>query len=120
MLCNPTDLTSLITRRVHEIDQRRTTTHGADGCCWRGTSRRDVDLDAHERLRLPRQHAVREGPGRFKAVIDYAHESGFYVGAWSSNIDFGVPAGGPLEDPGLELDVYAGFTKTLEGSGLTL
>ena len=47
--------------------------------------------------------------------LDYAHESGFYVGAWGSNIDFGVvEVPGGLKDPGLEVDLYAGFTKTLE------
>jgi uncharacterized protein (TIGR02001 family) len=40
--------------------------------------------------------------------IDYAHDSGWYVGAWASNVDFGTP------DPDLELDIYTGFTKTLE------
>ena len=54
-----------------------------------------------------------------QASVDYAHESGVYVGAWGSNIDFGIPSGGPLDDPGLEVDLYAGFTRTLEGSGLT-
>ena len=49
-----------------------------------------------------------------QASLDYAHDSGFYVGAWASNIDFGVPNDSPLEDPKIELDVYAGFTKTLD------
>jgi uncharacterized protein (TIGR02001 family) len=46
-----------------------------------------------------------------QASLDYAHDSGWYVGAWASNIDFGPG------DPNLEVDVYTGFTKTLE-SGL--
>jgi len=49
-----------------------------------------------------------------QASLDYAATSGWYVGAWASNIDFGVPSGGPLENPDVELDVYGGFTKTLE------
>jgi uncharacterized protein (TIGR02001 family) len=46
-----------------------------------------------------------------QASIDYAHDSGWYIGAWGSNIDFGPG------DPNFELDVYTGFTKTLD-SGL--
>ncbi|MGH8261878.1 MAG: TorF family putative porin [Steroidobacterales bacterium] len=44
-----------------------------------------------------------------QASIDYAHDSGFYAGAWASNIDFGPG------DPNLELDLYAGFAKSIEG-----
>jgi uncharacterized protein (TIGR02001 family) len=36
--------------------------------------------------------------------IDYAHESGFYIGAWGSNVDFGNCC-----DENVELDIYAGF-----------
>jgi uncharacterized protein (TIGR02001 family) len=53
-----------------------------------------------------------------QASVDYAHESGFYVGAWGSNIDFG-PAGGGYDRANYEVDVYAGFTKLLEASGVT-
>jgi uncharacterized protein (TIGR02001 family) len=35
--------------------------------------------------------------------LDYSHESGLYVGAWVSNIDWGTP------DPNYELDLYGGF-----------
>ncbi len=45
--------------------------------------------------------------------LDYAHESGWYIGAWASNVDF--HANGEQTD--LEVDLYTGFTKTLE-SGL--
>lgn len=34
--------------------------------------------------------------------IDYAHNSGFYVGTWASNVDFG-------DDTSAELDMYLGF-----------
>lgn len=44
-----------------------------------------------------------------QASLDYAHDSGFYASAWASNIDFGPG------DPKLELDVYAGFARSLEG-----
>jgi len=48
-----------------------------------------------------------------QASIDYADDSGWYVGAWASNIDFFKPN----QEPKYELDVYTGFTKTTE-SGL--
>lgn len=51
------------------------------------------------------------GDPALQASIDYAHPSGWYVGAWASNIDFGPG------DPNIEVDVYTGFTKTLD-SGL--
>jgi len=57
------------------------------------------------------------GDPALQASIDYAHASGWYVGAWGSNIDFG-PQAAPLKNPKLELDVYTGFTKTLD-SGLS-
>lgn len=39
-----------------------------------------------------------------QASIDYAHESGWYVGAWASNVDFGDL------DVDYELDLYTGFS----------
>jgi uncharacterized protein (TIGR02001 family) len=42
--------------------------------------------------------------------LDFAHESGWYIGAWASNVDF--HANGVQTD--LEVDIYTGFTKTLE------
>lgn len=35
--------------------------------------------------------------------IDYAHDSGFYAGAWASNVDFDT-------DGDVEVDLYAGFS----------
>jgi uncharacterized protein (TIGR02001 family) len=52
-----------------------------------------------------------------QASLDYAHESGWYVGAWASNIDFGDPVnplGRKTDNADVELDVYGGYTKTLE------
>jgi uncharacterized protein (TIGR02001 family) len=44
----------------------------------------------------------------FQAGVDYAFgDSGFYAGAWGSNVDFG--AGGPE----LEVDLYAGYNADL-------
>ena len=36
--------------------------------------------------------------------IDYAHDSGFYLGAWASNVDFGDCC-----DENIEVDLYTGF-----------
>jgi len=41
--------------------------------------------------------------------IDYSMDSGFYVGAWASNIDYG-----PDYDGSIELDLYAGFAGETE------
>jgi uncharacterized protein (TIGR02001 family) len=39
-----------------------------------------------------------------QASVDYAHSSGFYAGAWGSNVDFGDD-----NDANLEVDLYLGF-----------
>ena len=45
--------------------------------------------------------------------IDYAHDSGFYAGAWASNIDYGNDVDGDIE-----LDLYGGFAGEFgEGFG---
>ena len=46
--------------------------------------------------------------------IDFAAESGWYVGAWASNVDFG-DADAIVADADIEVDVYTGFTGTSEG-----
>ncbi|TCN90637.1 uncharacterized protein (TIGR02001 family) [Shewanella fodinae] len=38
--------------------------------------------------------------------IDYSHESGFYLGTWGSNVDFG-------NDTSYEMDIYGGFSQSL-------
>lgn len=40
-----------------------------------------------------------------QASIDYANESGWYLGAWASNVDFGDDA-----DIDYEVDLYTGFS----------
>jgi uncharacterized protein (TIGR02001 family) len=40
-------------------------------------------------------------------AADYTHGSGFYAGAWGSNVDFGGDASG------IELDLYFGFTGSM-------
>ena len=39
--------------------------------------------------------------------LDYAHESGFYLGTWASNVDFD-------DDSTAEVDFYGGFANTLD------
>lgn len=43
-----------------------------------------------------------------QASIDYAHDSGWYIGAWASNVDF------PGSDGSIEVDLYTGFTGETE------
>jgi uncharacterized protein (TIGR02001 family) len=50
--------------------------------------------------------------GAIQGGIDYAHESGFYAGAWGSNVDFD-------NDASLELDLYAGYSRELS-DGITI
>ncbi len=51
-----------------------------------------------------------------QAGIDYAHDSGFYLGAWGSTIKWIKDAGG---DAGVEVDLYGGY-KTEISKGLSL
>ncbi len=44
--------------------------------------------------------------------LDYAHESGFYLGTWASNVDFG----GNVTS---EIDIYGGYGGSLGGSGIS-
>ena len=44
--------------------------------------------------------------------FDYAHSSGFYLGTWASNVDFG-------DDASVEIDVYAGFGGDIGESGFS-
>jgi uncharacterized protein (TIGR02001 family) len=48
-----------------------------------------------------------------QASVDYAADSGMYLGAWVSNIDFGGKDAG-FKDDNIELDLYGGFTKSYE------
>jgi uncharacterized protein (TIGR02001 family) len=54
------------------------------------------------------------GDPALQASVDYAADSGWYLGAWASNIKFGVPRAAPLDNPHVETDFYGGFTKTLD------
>ena len=49
------------------------------------------------------------GDPALQGSIDYAHGSGWYIGAWASNIDFGNCCG-----ENMELDLYTGFAGAAE------
>lgn len=57
---------------------------------WRGISQSDEDP------------AIQGG-------FDFTHQSGFYAGAWGSNVDFNET--GESDPADLELDIYAGFSS---------
>jgi len=54
------------------------------------------------------------GKPALQGGIDYAHESGFYLGNWNSNVSSG--AGFP--DGNLEMDFYGGYKATFGDVGL--
>ncbi|MDX9706905.1 MAG: TorF family putative porin [Azospira sp.] len=56
------------------------------------------------------------GKPALQGGFDYAHESGFYLGNWNSNVSSG--AGFP--DGNLEMDVYGGWQKSWGDFGLDL
>jgi len=43
--------------------------------------------------------------------VDYAHSSGFYAGAWASNVSWTTDLG-YMDSGSLEVDLYAGFANT--------
>lgn len=47
--------------------------------------------------------------------FDYAHSSGFYVGNWNSNVDFGNAAA--AAGANLEMDLYGGYKGEYSGLG---
>lgn len=74
---------SLLQAEQHEFSGNVTLT---SDYVWRGVSQSDEDP------------AIQGG-------FDYNHESGFYVGTWASNGDFGTAS--------IELDLYAGFANSI-------
>lgn len=48
--------------------------------------------------------------------FDYAHDGGFYIGTWASNIDSNFFSG-TSTDPQLEVDLYAGFAGEMGAIG---
>jgi len=52
-----------------------------------------------------------------QASLDYAHDSGWYAGAWASNVDFCASGAQGCLDANYELDLYTGFSGTTGESG---
>jgi len=49
--------------------------------------------------------------------VDYTHASGFYLGAWGSNISW-LEDAGLYENSSLELDVYGGYRNSFGETGI--
>lgn len=50
--------------------------------------------------------------------LDYSHDSGFYAGAWGSNVDFYAAQEDGDNDESVELDYYIGFAGSFGESGV--
>lgn len=54
--------------------------------------------------------------------VDYSHASGFYAGAWASNIswleDAGPTGENAYDNSSLELDIYGGYRNTIGETGI--
>jgi uncharacterized protein (TIGR02001 family) len=53
-----------------------------------------------------------------QASIDYAHDSGWYVGGWASNVKFCPSPKNGCAEPNAELDLYTGFSGSTGEGGL--
>lgn len=49
--------------------------------------------------------------------VDYAHASGFYAGAWASNVSWTTDTD-IMKSNSLELDLYAGYANTIGDTGI--
>lgn len=49
--------------------------------------------------------------------VDYAHSSGFYAGAWASNISW-LKDAGAYTSSSLELDLYGGYANSIGDTGI--
>src|SRR5262245_30541635 len=58
------------------------------------------------------------GDPAVQASLDYAHDSGWYLGGWASNVDFCAPGATTCLDADYELDLYTGFTGSMGEGGL--
>ncbi len=53
-----------------------------------------------------------------QASLDYAHDSGWSIGAWASNVDFCASGNEACLDTAYELDLYTGFSGKIGKHGL--
>jgi uncharacterized protein (TIGR02001 family) len=51
--------------------------------------------------------------------IDLAHESGFYLGTWASNVDFDDDSGTEPDPVSIEIDYYAGYSADIGDTGFS-
>ena len=51
-----------------------------------------------------------DNDGAIQGGLDYSHDSGFYVGVWGSNVDFG--------DTHIEVDTYVGYANEIGDTGI--
>ena len=54
---------------------------------------------------LFRTHSQTQGKLAVFGGVDYQHDSGFYLGTWVTNVDFGIAG----FDPSIEVDFYLGY-----------
>jgi uncharacterized protein (TIGR02001 family) len=58
-----------------------------------------------------------DGDPAIQGGFDYAHTRGFYAGVWASNVNFneneGVAPEAQVSEANIEIDLYAGFSRTL-------
>lgn len=60
-----------------------------------------------------------DNKGTIQGGLDYAHESGAYVGVWASNVDFdGETNSGRTWSEHLEVDTYIGFANDIGDTGI--
>jgi len=83
---------SAISTQAEAVDGLSANVSVANSYIWRGISQSD-------------------GEAAVSGGLDYAADSGFYVGTWTSNVDFG-------DETNYELDFYMGFGGEL-GNGFT-
>ncbi len=60
---------------------------------------------------------TREDPA-LQGGVDYTHASGFYAGAWGSNISW-LNDGDYYKSSSVEIDVYGGFANTIGDTGIS-
>jgi uncharacterized protein (TIGR02001 family) len=53
-----------------------------------------------------------------QASVDYAHDSGLYLGGWASNVDFCASDSSGCLDAAYEVDLYTGFSGSTGEDGL--
>lgn len=58
-----------------------------------------------------------DGSPAIQGGVDFTHSSGFYSGAWASNISW-LEDGGNYQGSSLELDLYGGYRMNIGDSGV--